>query len=130
MLFGVSQFIQDAAITALRNTDAIVPDNRETYLARRNLLCGKLEKIPGFKVYRPSGGMFALVDISAFGCDGEKFANQLLDATGVSVVPGLAFGESVLNYIRIGLCQDIKLLEEAADRIAHFVQVTNKVHSG
>ena len=96
----------------MRNSDVIVPGNRDIFLKRRNLLCEQLEQIPGFKVYHPSGGMFALVNISAFGCDGEIFANRLLDATGVSVVPGFAFGESVVNCVRIGFCQEIELLQE------------------
>jgi len=120
MLFGVSQFIQDAAISALRNTDKIVPVNRERLHRRRDVLCERLTQIPGFKVFHPAGGMFALVDISAFECDGETFANQLLDATGVSVVPGFAFGESVANCIRIGFCQETDQLIEAARRMQRF----------
>jgi arginine:pyruvate transaminase len=120
MLFGVSQFIQDAAISALRNTGKIVPLNRELLHRRRDVLCERLAQIPGFKVFHPAGGMFALVDISAFGCDGETFANQLLDATGVSVVPGFAFGETVANCVRIGFCQETDQLIEAAERMKIF----------
>jgi arginine:pyruvate transaminase len=122
MLFGVSQFIQDAAISALRNTDKIVPVNRERLHRRRDVLCERLTQIPGFRVFHPAGGMFALVDISAFECDGETFANQLLDATGVSVVPGFAFGESVAGCIRIGFCQETDQLIEAADRMEIFAE--------
>ena len=122
MLFGVSQFTQDAAVVALQNSDEIVSANRDTFHLRRDVLCDRLEQIPGFKVYRPAGGMFALVDISAFGCDGETFANQLLDATGVSVVPGFAFGRSVTHCIRIGFCQDVAQLEDAAGRMAKFAR--------
>jgi arginine:pyruvate transaminase len=122
MLFGVSQFTQDAAITALKNSELIVPGIREVFHQRRDVLCDRLEKIPGLTVHRPSAGMFALVDISALGCDGETFANQLLDEAGVSVVPGFAFGTSTINCVRIGFCQDVKLLEEAATRIEKFVR--------
>jgi arginine:pyruvate transaminase len=126
MLFGVSQFTQDAAITALKNSDVIVPEIRDVFHLRRDVLCDRLEKIPGLTVYRPSGGMFALVDISVLGCDGETFANQLLDEAGVSVVPGFAFGASTVNCVRIGFCQDIKLLEEAATRIEKFVRAKQR----
>ena len=122
MLFGVSQFIQDAAIVALQNSDQIVPRIRQTFLKRRDRFCTQLENIPGLKVYRPKGGMFALVDVSALGHDGESFANLLLDEAGISVVPGFAFGESVLNCVRIGLSQNSSTLEEAALRIEKFVR--------
>ena len=121
MLFGVSQFIQDAAIVALQNSSQIVPQIRQTFLKRRDVFCTQLEKIPGLKVYRPKGGMFALVDVSALGHNGESFADLLLSEAGISVVPGFAFGESVLNCVRIGLSQDIETLEEAALRIEKFV---------
>ena len=122
MLFGVSQFIQDAAIVALQNSSQIVPQIRQTFLERRNSFCAQLEKIPGLKVYRPKGGMFALVDVSALGHDGESFAKLLLDEAGISVVPGFAFGDSVLNCVRIGLSQNSKILDEAAFRIESFVR--------
>jgi len=122
MLFGVSQFIQDAAVTALQHSDSIVPKQRDKFRDRRDALCRKLCKIEGFDVFKPAGGMFALVDISAFGCDGETFANELLDATGVSVVPGFAFGRAVAQCIRIGFCQEVDLLIEAAKRMADFAR--------
>ena len=120
MLFGVSQFIQDAAVVALQHSDSIVPNQRDTFRQRRDVLCDKLAQIRGFQVFKPAGGMFALVDISEFGCDGETFANELLDATGVSVVPGFAFGSAAANCVRIGFCQELDVLEEAATRMALF----------
>jgi len=122
MLFGVSQFIQDAAVVALQNSHLIVPQIRQTFLERRDRFCAQLKNIPGLKVYRPKGGMFALVDVSALGHNGESFANLLLNEAGISVVPGFAFGDSVLNCVRIGLSQDIQTLDKAAARIEQFVQ--------
>ncbi|MBV1904839.1 MAG: pyridoxal phosphate-dependent aminotransferase [Pseudomonadales bacterium] len=122
MFFGVSQFTQDAAIIGLKNFNQIVPHTRQTYLTRRNNFCKKLEQIPKLKIVRPQGGMFALVDVSALGCDGEQFANRLLDNAGISVVPGFAFGNSTKNCVRIGLCQSIERLDEAAKRLEIFVR--------
>lgn len=127
MLFGVSQFIQDAAIVALQNSAQIVPAIKQTFLVRRDRFCSQLEQIAGLRVYRPKGGMFALVDVSALGYDGESFANLLLQEAGIAVVPGFAFGESVLNCVRIGLSQNQQTLDEAANRIRVFV---HKLRSG
>ena len=65
--------------------------------------------------------MFVMVDVSALGCDGDRFANELLDAEGVAVVPGFAFGDSVRDCIRIGYLHDEAVLKEAADKIGRFV---------
>ena len=66
--------------------------------------------------------MFTMVDVSALGCDGEKFANELLDHCGVAVVPGFAFGDSVRNCVRIGYLCEENLLMDAAARIEKYVR--------
>ncbi len=121
MVFGVSQFTQDAVTHALREPPAELDAIREATRRRRNVLCDALEKIAGLTVHRPAGGMFVMVDVSALGCDGNRFANELLDAEGVAVVPGFAFGDSVRDCIRIGYLHDEAVLKEAADKIGRFV---------
>ena len=44
---------------------------------------------------------------------------ELLDKTGVAVVPGEAFAED--GYFRIALTQDMPLLKEAVNRIKGFI---------
>ena len=62
-----------------------------------------------------------MVDVSALGCDGERFANDLLDQEGIAVVPGFAFGDSATNCIRIGYLQDEATIKKAVDKIGGFV---------
>ena len=121
LLFGVSQFTQDAANVGLRGSHAEVLAMKEAFRSRRDLLCDLLDKIAGLVVHRPAGGMFVLVDVSGLGCDGEQFANALLDHGGVAVVPGFAFGDSAENFVRIGFLVDEQRLQEAAIRITDFV---------
>jgi len=121
LLFGVAQFTQDAAEYALRNEYQQVSVFRDNFEKRRDIFCDAIEKIDGLSVHRPRGGMFTMVDVSALGCNGEQFANELLDHSGVAVVPGFAFGDSVRNYVRIGFLSNEKLLIGAAHRIESFV---------
>jgi arginine:pyruvate transaminase len=121
LMFGVSQFTQDAATEALRNPPPETAQMKTAFQSRRDYLCSALGAIDGMTVHRPSGGMFAMVDVSALGCDGEQFANGLLDAEGVAVVPGFGFGDSVVNFVRIGYLCDETILKQAADRIRRFV---------
>ncbi len=121
LLFGVSQFTQDAATLALRESHTEVLAMKNAFRSRRDVLCDELDKIDGLVVHRPAGGMFALVDVSGLGCDGETFANALLDHGGVAVVPGFAFGNSAKNFVRIGYLVDERQLKRAVERIANFV---------
>jgi arginine:pyruvate transaminase len=121
LLFGVTQFVQDAAVAALTQDLAEVAAMREIFKRRRDALCAGLAAIPGLKIHKPSGGMFLLVDVGDLGCDGAVFANALLDEAGVTVVPGFAFGDSTRDCVRIGFLRDVDVLEEAVRRIAAFV---------
>ena len=121
LLFGVSQFIQDAAAFALRESHASVAAMKEAFHSRRDVLCDRLGVIDELVVHKPAGGMFVMVDVSRLGCDGEEFANRLLDHSGVAVVPGFAFGDSARNYVRIGFLTKEAELRKAADKIKDFV---------
>jgi arginine:pyruvate transaminase len=121
LLFGVNQFTQDAAAYALRHPPAETGRMKTAFRERREVLCHALEKIDGLVVHEPAGGMFTMVDVSALGCDGEAFANGLLDQHGVAVVPGFGFGDSVRNCVRIGYLHDVAILRKAADKIQRFV---------
>jgi len=120
LLFGVSQFTQDAAAFALRNSDDSVAAMKGAFHRRRDVLCDALSEIEGIVVHKPAGGMFVMVDVSELGCDGESFANGLLDHGGVAVVPGFAFGDSSKNFVRIGYLVDDSQLKKAADKIRDF----------
>lgn len=122
LLFGVSQFTQDAATLALRESQADVLALKKELQVRRDLLCELLEDIDELVVHKPAGGMFVLVDVTATGSDGESFANGLLDHAGVAVVPGFAFGDSAKQFVRIGFLVNEARLREAGSRIAKFVR--------
>ena len=121
MLFGCSQFIQDAAAFALRNDDVYVEKMRLEYLARRDLLVAGLNALPGLRCAVPDAGMFVMVDVSGTGMDGAGFAEKLFDAVGVSTVPGVGFGPSARDYVRLSLAQDQATLRRALERISRFV---------
>jgi LL-diaminopimelate aminotransferase len=55
-----------------------------------------------------------------------EFAAQLLKATGVLVIPGVAFGEQGEGYVRIALVQDTSLLLEAVSRVHRFLDITRQ----
>jgi aspartate/methionine/tyrosine aminotransferase len=66
--------------------------------------------------------MFLLIDVTQTGLEGKAFAEQLLDAENVAVVPGFGFGASMKNTVRVGFLCDVPVLEEAAKRIIRFAE--------
>ena len=94
---------------------------KDAFQTRRDVLCDALSEIEGLTVHKPAGGMFVMVDVSGLGCDGETFANGLLDTGGVAVVPGFAFGDSASAFVRIGYLVDAAQIKKAADKIRDFV---------
>ncbi len=121
LLFGVSQFIQDAAVTALNETRSDTKEMMAELARRRDLVVERLADVADLRVIPPMGGMFVFIDVSATGLSGEEFAERLLDESGVAVIPGFAFGDSVAGFIRLGLTVDRDLLAEGTDRIRSFV---------
>ena len=119
--FGVSQFIQMAAIEALRDFEN--PRKfKEIFRERRDAFVAELNKSKVLKSNTPQGGMFLLIDIEKTGIDGQLFAERLLEEEHVAVVPGFGFGDSMQYSIRVGFLDEIPRLIEAAQRIVRFAE--------
>ena len=119
--FGVSQFVQMAAIEALRDFEN--PRKfKEIFRERRDAFVAELNKSKVLKSNTPQGGMFLLIDIEKTGIDGQLFAERLLEEEHVAVVPGFGFGDSMQYSIRVGFLDKIPRLIEAAQRIVRFAE--------
>lgn len=119
--FGINQFVQEAAVTALK--DQTSPQEIfEIFKARRDAFTAALKKTNLLSFSAPQGGMFLLIDVTLTGLEGKAFAEQLLDAENVAVVPGFGFGASMKNTVRVGFLSDVPVLEEAAKRIIRFAE--------
>ena len=70
----------------------------------------------------PAGGLYTVVDI---GTNAEEFVPRALKATGVLVVPGAGFGESLANGVRISfgpLVRDTARIEEGLVRLGAWMR--------
>jgi arginine:pyruvate transaminase len=117
MLFGIPDFVQKAAQTALDHDLPEVALMRQEYRQRRDLVCASLDHCPGIRPIRPDGGMFVMVDVRQTGLSAQRFAERLLEGYAVSVLAGEAFGPSAAGHIRIGLVLDQLKLADACRRI-------------
>lgn len=121
MLFGSPTFIQDAATVALQEAgDEEMRFFAGELLRRRDIMCARLSDMPRLKFTRPGGGMFCFVDVSATGLSGTEFADELFRAEGLAVVPGVAFGPNMSNFIRLSFSGSDNLVTEGLKRLHRF----------
>ncbi|WP_417472759.1 pyridoxal phosphate-dependent aminotransferase [Leisingera sp.] len=116
MLFGNQPFIADMTEKAIRDGSPVAAGMAARFAARADLLAQRLHAETALRVHRPEAGMFALIDVSATGMDGEAYAWDLLDH-GVAVMPGSAFGDGLRDWVRVALTIDDGDFTTALDRI-------------
>ncbi len=123
-----SSVSQAAALTALTGPEDYLPERNAAFRARRDAVVAALNDIPELSCRRPDGAFYVFPGCAgAIGrtspggrkieTDGD-FVTELLEAEGVAVVQGAAFGLS--PYFRISYATSMDALQEACVRIARF----------
>ena len=112
---------QYAGIEALSGREDYSKDMIDVFTERRNLLYDGLKDLPLLKCLLPEATFYMMVDVSQTGMRSIDFANSLLEKAHVAVVPGVAYGESCDNYIRIAFTIDKNRIIEGIHRITDFV---------
>jgi aminotransferase len=111
---------QEAAIEALLRGEDSVKSMREQYHNRRDMVVGRMNAA-GLTCRAPGGAFYVFPSIASTGLSERDFAYGLLDAQGVAVVPGTAFGENGRGFVRASFATGYDQLVEACDRIERFV---------
>ncbi len=111
---------QEAAIEALRRGDAAVSRMRDAYNQRRRLVHAGFAAM-GLGCLEPQGAFYAFPSIRSTGLTSDDFAERLLEAEKVAVVPGGAFGLGGEGHVRVSYAAGLDDLREALARIGRFV---------
>jgi aspartate aminotransferase len=123
-----SSISQWAAVEALNGRQDFIPKNQQLFKGRRDLVVSMLNQAKGIRCPTPEGAFY--VYPSCAGAMGlrapsgvvmntdEDFARELLEAEGVAVVHGAAFGLS--PAFRISYATSNEELEDACTRIQRF----------
>jgi arginine:pyruvate transaminase len=117
MLYGNPAFTQGALANCLERELPELAEMKAAYRRRRDLAFQRLSGLAGLRLHKPESGMFMMVDVRDTGLDAEAFAWRLLEAKGVAVLAGDAFGPSAAGHVRISF---------ACGRIAEFVAETGR----
>lgn len=111
---------QYAAVDAMRNGDEDVRRMREEYDGRRRYVLHRFGEM-GLSCFEPFGAFYVFPCVKEFGMTSDEFANALLQAQKVAVVPGTAFGACGEGFVRISYAYSMEDLKRALDRIEAFI---------
>src|SRR5690606_16373199 len=125
---GTATISQWAALEALNGPQDFVRKNKAVFQARRDLVVGMLNQARGITCPTPEGAFYVYPSVE--GLIGRKteggkviatdedFVSELLEAEGVAIVHGSAFGLGPNFRVSYAAADD--LLEEACIRIQRF----------
>ena len=119
-----SSISQQAAIEALRGDSTGIAAMAREYRRRHDYLVPALNALPGVACAPACGAFYAFVDIreamARLGYSSDTgFCDELLERTGVAVVPGSAFGGP--GHMRLSFATSLEQLEAAVTRLRQFV---------
>ena len=112
---GVFQAVQEAAIAALTESDECIEQNCRIYQERRDVLIRGLKEI-GLNVEKPKATFYVWCEVPE-GYTSIEFTKKLLNEAGILVTPGVGFGEYGEGFVRFALTRDVKIIEEAIERL-------------
>ncbi len=114
-----TSFAQYGGIAALEGPQECVTGMVNEFKARRDLIVEGLVDL-GIKCKKPDGTFYVFANVSQFG-NGEDVAERLLRDAYVAVTPGIAFGPSGEDYIRISYAISQAHISEGLNRMKKVV---------
>lgn len=118
-----STLSQIGGIIALKEASDVSKIASE-YEKRAKLVCSRLDAM-GFDVVIPKGAFYVYAGYSKISNkDSLDFALEILEKTGVALVPGKAF--STEGYIRIACTKGQEILGKAMDRMESYIKGIKK----
>lgn len=112
---GVFQAIQYAGISALNGPQEHIAERNKIYQKRRDMVVETLNEL-GWNIKPPVATFYIWCKIPKNYTSSVDFCTDVLNKTGVIVVPGIGYGEHGEGYFRISLTIQDDKLQEAMER--------------
>ncbi|GLF98500.1 pyridoxal phosphate-dependent aminotransferase [Streptomyces yaizuensis] len=117
-------FVQRGGVAALTGPQDFVQDMVDEYAARRELIVGGLNSLPGVVCAAPEGAFYAFADIRGTGIGSSaEFAAWALREAGVALTPGSAFGRGGEGHVRLSFATSRTVIDEAVGRLSSALAV-------
>lgn len=114
---GMFRPLQLAAVEALAQGPEWFAELNDMYRSRK-VAAEKIFDYIGAEYSHDSQGLFLWGKV---GPDAEKISDKILYEAGVFITPGFIFGHNGSQYLRISLCAEVKVFEEALARIKEVI---------
>ncbi|WP_411963184.1 pyridoxal phosphate-dependent aminotransferase [Haloferax sp. YSMS24] len=109
---------QYAALEALQSCDDEVEEMRREYDRRRRFVISRFNEM-GMDCFEAKGAFYVFPEVPDG--DDEAFAEGLLEAQNVALVPGSVFGSGGEGHLRVSYATSMRELREAMNRIEAYV---------
>lgn len=120
--YGVPGFIQDASTFALSQGDAFEAKIAAPFKRRRAIATRVLGDQNTVGLIPAQGAMYLMLDIRATGLSGDDFADALLEAEHIAVMPGESFGASAAGHVRVAMTIEDTAFEAALTTLCRFAE--------
>ena len=125
-----SQISQWAAVEAINGPQDAAAMMRASFLERRDLILGLLNKVPGVTCRNPGGAFYAWPNVTEAckrigAADSEEFRKRLLHEAGVAVLADIHFGSRVPGegqHVRFSYAASKPAIEQGVARMAEFIK--------
>ena len=121
-----SSFVQEAAVTALRDCADDVEAMRQEYQRRKDYAVKALNEIDGISCNDTHCAFYIFVNVKSLGMSSMEVAEYFLEEAKVAMVPGSAFGSEGEGYLRLSYACSYEDLQEAIRRIKDAVEKLKK----
>lgn len=118
--------VQQAGIVALRDGEPYIRELQTQYAGRRSLVVRALGAMRRVSLSVPDGAFYAFPRIDGL-TNSAAFALDLLQATGVALAPGSAFGATGEGHVRLCFAASDMMLRKALDGLASFLEEKREV---
>lgn len=118
--YGLPEYIQAAAVFALSQGPDFEAEIAAPFRRRRDIVIDLLARQNVVKAVPMQGAMYVMLDIRATGLSGDAFAEALLDATQIAVMPGESFGTAAAGHIRVAMTVDDATFAKALAQVLAF----------
>ena len=125
-----SQISQWAAVEAINGPQDAAATMRKSFLERRDLIVGLLNRVPGVTCRVPGGAFYAWPNITEAcrmigATDSEEFRKRLLHEAGVAVLADIHFGARVVGegqHVRFSYAASREQIEQGVARMEAFIR--------
>ena len=113
--------VMQAAETALLGDQTWIEGRNQVYQQRRDLIVDTLREI-GFELEVPKASLYVWAHLPEPWTDSIQFCDTLIRQTGVSITPGVVYGESGAGFVRVSLVTPVERLSEAMARMKKWMK--------